>query len=57
MDQASELDYAREEGLEQGIEQGKREEKIKTAKKMLEKNIPIETIIELTELTKEEIMN
>ena len=30
-------------------------EKIENAKKMKEKNIPIETIVEITELTKEEI--
>ena len=36
-----------EAGVEEGI--------IKIAKAMLEKNIPIETIMEITELTKEEI--
>ena len=56
---------ARREGLEKGLERGKkigrdegiREEKIHNAKKMLEKNIPVETIIEITGLTKEEIEN
>lgn len=35
---------------------GIKQEKLETAKKMLEKGIPIETIIEITELTKEEIL-
>lgn len=44
-----------EEGIKKGIEKGKKEGIIKIAKAMLEKNIPIETIMEITELTKEEI--
>lgn len=52
---------ARREGLERGKkighDEGIREEKIHNAKKMLEKNIPVETIIEITGLTKEEIEN
>jgi len=35
----------------------KRLGKIKLAKKMKEEGIPIETIIKITELTKEEILN
>ena len=41
--------------FEAGVEEGKKEGVIKTAKAMLEKNIPIETIMEITELTKEKI--
>ena len=44
-----------EEGIKKGIEKGKKEGIIKIAKAMLEKNIPIETIMEITELTKEKI--
>lgn len=44
-----------EQGLKQGLEQGHKEAQIETAKKMLAKKLPIETIIEITELTKEEI--
>ena len=44
-----------EAGVEEGIEKGKKEGIIKIAKAMLEKNIPIEAIMEITELTKEEI--
>ena len=44
-----------EKGIEKGKEEGKKEEKKETAKAMLKKNIPIETIVEITELTKEEI--
>ena len=39
------------EAVEDAIEK----EKIETAKRMLEKNIPIETIIEVTQLTEKEI--
>ena len=48
-----------EKGMEKGIEKGKiegeKKEKIETAKRMQEKNIPIETIIEVTQLTEKEI--
>ena len=40
-----------------GEEEGRREQQIEMAKKMLEKNKPIEEIMEFTELTKEEIEN
>ena len=41
--------------FEAGIEEGIEKNKIKTAKAMLKENIPIETIMKITELTKEEI--
>lgn len=44
-----------EKGMQQGIEKGKKEEQEKIAKKLLEMKIPIEQIIEITKLTKEEI--
>ena len=44
------------EGIKQGIEQGKKEEKIKTAKKLLKLNISIEQIMEITQLDEEEIL-
>lgn len=47
MDWNSSMDYSKKEG----IKEGKKED----ARKMKEKNIPIETIIEITGLTKEEI--
>ena len=40
---------------EDGINQGKKESKIEIAKKMKAKNMPIDEIIELTGLTKEEV--
>jgi len=53
------LDLAREEGIEQGIEQGIRQGfkqgMIETTKNMLNKNIDIEMISEVTGLSKEEI--
>ena len=47
----------KKEGMEQGIRQGKKQNKIETAKKLLKLKIPMEQIIEITELTKEEILN
>lgn len=41
--------------FEAGVEEGIEKNKEKTAKAMLKKKIPIETIIEITELTREEI--
>lgn len=40
-----------------GEEKGKKEEKINATKKLLKLNMPIEQIMEVTELTKEEIEN
>lgn len=51
MDWNSSMDYSKKEGIKEGIKAGKKED----ARKMKEKNIPIETIIEITDLTKEEI--
>lgn len=45
------------EGLERGLEQGIKQEKIEVAKKSLEKNIPIETISEITGLSIKEIQD
>ncbi len=71
MDRAQELSDAREKGIKEGKEEGlkegleagkkeglqvgKKEEKLETAKKMLEKGIDIKTIAEITGLTEEEI--
>lgn len=53
------LKEGREEGIKEGIKQGKEqgihEEKIKIAKEMLKEKIDIETIANITKLTKEEI--
>ena len=43
-------------GHEKGIEQGIKQNNIDVAKKMLDKNLDITTIEEITGLTKEEIM-
>ena len=43
--------------LEDSKSEGKLEEKMETAKRMKEKNIPIEEIMEITELTKQQIEN
>ena len=53
LDYNSGMGNALRKGIEQGKEQGKKE----TAKKMLEEKIPIETIIKVTGLSKEEILS
>ena len=50
-------EYGFDSGMEKGIKQGINKEKIEIAKKLLKKGTPIEEIIELTELTEEEIKN
>lgn len=49
------LRKAEEAGVRRGIKEGIKEEKIKAARKMKEDNLPIDTIIKYTNLTKEEI--
>ena len=59
------MNYAKKTGIEEGIKRGikqgmnvgKKEEKIKIAKNMLKKNFDIDSISEITNLTKEEIKN
>ena len=53
MDVKQREEDAREDGLIEGEKKGKKE----IAKRMLEKNIPIETIIEITQLTEAEVKN
>ena len=55
MDQQAIQQYGYEQGIEQGIQQGVKQTKLDIAKKLLSKNMPIENIVELTGLTKEEI--
>lgn len=50
-------DKGLEYGLKQGIEQGKKQDKIEIAKKLLNKGKSIEEIIEITDLSKEDIEN
>ena len=49
------MQYAREQGEENGRIKGEKDNSRKIAKKMKKLGKPIEEIIELTELTKEEI--
>ena len=51
------LEIGLEEGKKQGKEEGIKQGKIENAKKMIEKGFNIEDIIEITELSKEEIEN
>ena len=59
MDQEVQTRLAKEEGKKEGIEEGKTEgitiERLEIAKKMKAKNMPMEEIMELTELSKVEI--
>ena len=43
------------ESREEGREEGERKKQIEIAKRLLSKNLPIDEIVEITELTKEEI--
>ncbi len=49
------MENAREEGTLQGIEQGSKEKQLQIAKNMLAKNMDIDLISEVTNLSKEEI--
>ena len=53
--EAAGYDKGLEEGIHKGKIEGEKEKSIKVAKTMLKKGIPVEVIIECTELTKEEI--
>ena len=55
MDWNSSMDYSKREGIKEGIKKGAKEKNLENAKKMKEKNIPTETIVEITGLTREEI--
>ena len=65
MDYNSEMHYAkeeaqkvgREEGITEGIKEGIKENKIETAKKMKQKGLSIELIMEITKLSKKEVEN
>ncbi|HOK40024.1 MAG TPA: hypothetical protein PLD27_03175 [bacterium] len=54
-DRATEISYARREGIEEGIELGEKKGIEITALKMLKKGFDIKTISEITGLTEEEI--
>ena len=54
-DMKSMFSAGKEEGREEGKAEGIKEQNITIAKKMLEQNIDIETIIEVTGLAREEI--
>ena len=46
---------ARDEGIQEGVEQGEKKKQIEIAKKLLKKGMTIEEIVEITELSKEEL--
>ncbi len=47
----------RENALNEGIEQGTKQKAIEIVKKLLERNMEVDDIIEITNLTKEEVEN
>ena len=51
------LAEGREQGKEEGLQQGIKQSKIEIAKKSLEKNLPLETISEITGLSIKEIQD
>ena len=51
------LDTARQEGITEGMAKGMAKEKAKIAKKLLEIGMPLESIIQVTGLTENEINN
>ena len=53
--QNTEKNIARREGLKEGLAEGQKVEKESIAKKLLEANYPIDEIIKITGLSKEEI--
>ncbi len=55
MDYQTGLENGKEEGMKEGIEEGTKSNRIIVAKKMLEKNININDISEITELSINEI--
>ena len=54
-DEANIREHAREEGIIEGKMEGRKENQLEVAKKMKEKNIDIDTIIEITGLKEEDI--
>jgi len=42
-------------GMQKGMKTGMKAERLKTAKRLLHKNLPIETIAECTDLTEKEV--
>ena len=56
-DELAAIAQARDEGKSEGIIEGESQNTIKIAKKMLEKQIDIDLIMEITGLTKEDVKN
>lgn len=55
LDYNTSIAYAKRKGLQQGIEQGVKQNKHEIAKKLIQKKYDIKDIIEITNLTEEEI--
>jgi predicted transposase/invertase (TIGR01784 family) len=49
------IDHFREEGKQEGIQQGSLQSRYEFARKLLQRNMPLEDICELTDLTMEEV--
>ena len=59
LEYAKEYEYNQglESGIKKGIEEGAKEKQLEIAKKLLSKKVSIEEIVEITDLSKEEIEN
>ena len=51
------INEGKKAGIKEGMKEGKKEGRIDVAKNMLNKNFPITTIVEITGLSKNEIIN
>jgi predicted transposase/invertase (TIGR01784 family) len=49
------IEMGMQKGIKIGMKTGMKAERLKTAKRLLQKNLPIETIAECTDLTEKEV--
>ena len=54
-DTHNQIEYAKETGLEEGLEKGRAEERNSIVLKMLQNNLPVQTICDVTGLSAEEV--
>ena len=54
-DTHNQIEYAKETGLEEGLAKGREEERNSIVLKMLQNNLPVQTICDVTGLSVEEV--
>ena len=57
LDENTKLEVSYDNGVEEGLKTGEKRAKIEIAKKMIEEGMPLEKVIKIIGLTKEEIIN